>query len=768
MTSTCLARCRGLWGVDGEDDADKNWWANLVRANVEHGFFVADNTFPADMARYVLAKIVRGSAHLGADRAKELLLSLCKAKRITKPVGTCKSSEDRLRVKRHFQTYLKAFFSNMQAALAGTSVAADSCFAAVFLENVLQTHALPPFQAPTLSQPTLRPRPRLRPESPPGQGGRIDVPSMGGDPFVASTPHLSHVTWLSAQPHTLQASDGSMTRSSSRIPAAREPSTAPTPPGQAKGAHAPPQVGSPRASSRDRRTPMTSLPPVPPPASTKVLAFTTDRSKNASQQALDIWETVVAPVLKESGTLALLYSANSQQSSVLRSNQGIQAKIDAVSGSGQARLFHEILVLIQNHKVEDRVKLLPISTSLKGGDNVSGNIVDLKHIDEELQLVSNHKQAGWHIGFIQAPRTPAKQLRVAGQKIFDIGGGISKGWDNTGRVSIYWRTNEWEQLLDAREEGGVSQGDYVELKLRGIVSPEQPPKDLNSSLREKISAANKNLPRPLRHNVCSFYYPGENAEIDNICNAPFLGNLYPCSISLQVGSMPRPVTFKNSEAAFQALKMSSSEEMHNFSNLSGQQAVDTIRTIRTSNLRFQGLKSNWTAMMEVLMAKFDQNNELKELLIQTGDTYLLEHKTSQHRQEPIWSDNCDGSGRNWLGMQLMLVRETYRAEDKRPYTKWLEKIVPQAIPAAIISNRRAPYDNAIFRDIALDTIPAWEDWHRNKKQAHGWVREELITKGAYHCEPQGVVVRPHEGVVGRHTRGRSPPRRPPDRPLNLF
>lgn len=157
MTSTCLARCRGLWGVAGEDAADKGWWTDLVRMNVEHGFFVADAAFPADMANYVLDTIVRGSAHRATDPAKELLLSLCKAKRITQPLGSCKAAEDRLRVKKHFQTYLKAFFSNMRSALAGRSVAADSCFAAVFLENVLQTtRALRPFQAPTLAQAPLR------------------------------------------------------------------------------------------------------------------------------------------------------------------------------------------------------------------------------------------------------------------------------------------------------------------------------------------------------------------------------------------------------------------------------------------------------------------------------------------------------------------------------------------------------------------------------------------------------------------------------------
>merc|ERR1712150_70282 len=46
-------------------------------------------------------------------------------------------------------------------------------------------------------------------------------------------------------------------------------------------------------------------------------------------------------------------------------------------------------------------------------------------------------------------------------------------------------------------------------------------------------------------------------------------------------------------------------------------------------------------------------------LEQTGDSFLLEHNESAGRDK-IWSDNQDGTGTNWLGLQLMILREELR------------------------------------------------------------------------------------------------------------
>ncbi len=61
-------------------------------------------------------------------------------------------------------------------------------------------------------------------------------------------------------------------------------------------------------------------------------------------------------------------------------------------------------------------------------------------------------------------------------------------------------------------------------------------------------------------------------------------------------------------------------------------------------------------MLDVLRAKFTQNEELRQSLLSTGDAPLVEHTYNDH----YWGDAGDGSGENMLGQLLMLVREELR------------------------------------------------------------------------------------------------------------
>jgi hypothetical protein len=58
-------------------------------------------------------------------------------------------------------------------------------------------------------------------------------------------------------------------------------------------------------------------------------------------------------------------------------------------------------------------------------------------------------------------------------------------------------------------------------------------------------------------------------------------------------------------------------------------------------------------MKEALVAKFTQYPELKEILLSTGDAFLIEHT----KNDSYWGDGGDGSGKNRLGYLLMVVRE---------------------------------------------------------------------------------------------------------------
>lgn len=62
-------------------------------------------------------------------------------------------------------------------------------------------------------------------------------------------------------------------------------------------------------------------------------------------------------------------------------------------------------------------------------------------------------------------------------------------------------------------------------------------------------------------------------------------------------------------------------------------------------------------MLTAVRAKFTQHEDLKQVLLSTGDAILVEH-TSNDR---YWGDGGDGTGRNALGKILMQVREEIRS-----------------------------------------------------------------------------------------------------------
>ena len=127
----------------------------------------------------------------------------------------------------------------------------------------------------------------------------------------------------------------------------------------------------------------------------------------------------------------------------------------------------------------------------------------------------------------------------------------------------------------------------------------------------------------------------------------FLSNFYACSVTCD------GITYPSSEAAFQAYKTLDVNERLKFTQMSPIVAKRAGKTVP--------LRSDWQdvkiqLMLSILFAKFTQNEDLKQLLIDTGDSLLVEGNT--------WHDYfwgvCDGQGKNYLGKCLMSVRETLR------------------------------------------------------------------------------------------------------------
>lgn len=121
----------------------------------------------------------------------------------------------------------------------------------------------------------------------------------------------------------------------------------------------------------------------------------------------------------------------------------------------------------------------------------------------------------------------------------------------------------------------------------------------------------------------------------------FLSNFYEKKVTYQ------GLTFRNNEAAFQAMKCP--ERMKEFCNLNPSAAKRLGRSVK--------LRTDWeeikeTIMYEICMAKFSQHPDLARKLIDTGDGLLVEGN--------FWGDRvwgvCDGTGNNKLGKILMKIR----------------------------------------------------------------------------------------------------------------
>ena len=135
----------------------------------------------------------------------------------------------------------------------------------------------------------------------------------------------------------------------------------------------------------------------------------------------------------------------------------------------------------------------------------------------------------------------------------------------------------------------------------------------------------------------------------------FLSNFYEAPITYN------GITYKNNEAAFQAQKCISAyqiahgekvftDERTLFINLS---ARDAKRLGRKVDLRSDWERVKVGIMKDIVRAKFTQNEDLRDKLLETKDELLCEGNTWGDR---IWG-TVNGVGRNLLGQILMDVRE---------------------------------------------------------------------------------------------------------------
>lgn len=135
----------------------------------------------------------------------------------------------------------------------------------------------------------------------------------------------------------------------------------------------------------------------------------------------------------------------------------------------------------------------------------------------------------------------------------------------------------------------------------------------------------------------------------------FLSNFHSCAVEFE------GLTFNSSEAAFQATKIHYEDTEK---TLKAREAFVDVTASESKKMgRHCDLREDWeqvkdNIMTEIIRDKFNRNTELKDKLLETGDSILIEG-TKWH--DNYWG-NCvcskckNTAGKNKLGSIIMQVR----------------------------------------------------------------------------------------------------------------
>src|SRR5262245_39878445 len=111
-----------------------------------------------------------------------------------------------------------------------------------------------------------------------------------------------------------------------------------------------------------------------------------------------------------------------------------------------------------------------------------------------------------------------------------------------------------------------------------------------------------------------------------------------------------------SEHYFQAQKFKDAKHQESI-----RQTKSPMIAARMGRDRKKPLRRDWESvkvgiMRDVVRAKFSQHDDIRQVLLSTGDAKLVEHTEN----DSYWGDGGDGRGKNMLGRILMEVREELR------------------------------------------------------------------------------------------------------------
>ncbi|MCD0461427.1 NADAR family protein [Roseiconus lacunae] len=113
-----------------------------------------------------------------------------------------------------------------------------------------------------------------------------------------------------------------------------------------------------------------------------------------------------------------------------------------------------------------------------------------------------------------------------------------------------------------------------------------------------------------------------------------------------------------SEHYFQAMKFKDKKDQEQIRKANSPMLAARMGRDRKRTLRKDWESAKVNVMHEALVAKFTQHEELRELLLGTGDAKIIEHTAN----DGYWGDGGDGRGKNMLGRLLVELRETLRSQ----------------------------------------------------------------------------------------------------------
>ena len=135
-------------------------------------------------------------------------------------------------------------------------------------------------------------------------------------------------------------------------------------------------------------------------------------------------------------------------------------------------------------------------------------------------------------------------------------------------------------------------------------------------------------------------------------NEPYgcFSNFAPYSVTID--GLEWPTT----EHYFQAQKFAGSEHEETICNAPTPMAAARMGRDRELPLRADWEEVKDNIMRDAVLAKFTQHEELRDILLSTGDALLVEHT----QNDRYWADGGDGTGRSMFGQILMDLREQLR------------------------------------------------------------------------------------------------------------